>query len=209
MKTKAFFSTIGIFLLTVFCLTSCKKSLEELFSSPSYVNCKLNGEKYAAQYREDIIESFRLTPDFYYNFQNGKGYFNFNFSCYPKKDNSAYQWFNIELCLFLDKPLNIETEYTIAVLPDFHNENIYKAIDHYTKEKQSYCVIEVPSSHAPFRFGNGTMRFTQINNPNEAYMGEFAFVFALTSETQDNDGKEMHLQGNFLITNMDRVHIDY
>ncbi len=54
MKTKRISPTIGILLIAIFCLTSCKKSLKELFSSTSYVTCKLNGEKYAAHYRGGI-----------------------------------------------------------------------------------------------------------------------------------------------------------
>lgn len=207
MKTKVFFPTVGILLLTIFCLTSCKKSLKELFSSPSYVTCKLNGEKYAAHYR-GVFDFWEPTPDFYYNFQKEKGYFRFNFSCYPEKDNSAYPGFSIELCLFLDSPLSIKKEYTVAVLPDFHNEDIYEAIDYYKEKRQSYCVIETASPYSPFCFGNGVMEFTQINNPNEAYMGKFGFTFTPTSEPQRDDEKEMHLQGEFLITNMDRVSIE-
>lgn len=207
MKVKAFFQTISILLLTLFCLTSCKKSLKELFSSPSYVTCKLNGEKYAARYR-GVFDFWEPTPNFYYNFRKEEGYFKFNFSCYPEKDNSTYRGFSIELCLFLDSPLSIENEYTVAVLPDLHHEDIYEAIDYYKEKRQSYCVIETAPSDFPFCFGNGVVRFKQINNPNEAYMGKFGFTFIPVSEPQRDDEKEMNLQGEFLITNMNRVSIE-
>lgn len=207
MKVKAFFQITSIFLLTLFCLTSCKKKLEELFSSPSYVTCKLNGEKYAAHYR-GVFDILEPTPDFYYNFRKREGYFRFNFSCYPKKDNSTYRGFSIELCLFLDSPLSIEDEYTVAVLPDFHQEDIHEAIDYYKEKRQSYCVIETAPSDFPFCFGNGVVTFKQINNPNETYMGKFGFTFTPDSAPQRNDEKEMNLQGEFLITNTNRVSIE-
>ncbi len=207
MKTKRISPTIGILLIAIFCLTSCKKSLKELFSSTSYVTCKLNGEKYAAHYR-GVFDFWEPTPNFYYNFRKEEGHFYFNFSCYPEKNNSTYQWLSIELCLFLDSPLSIENEYTVAVLPDFHNEDIYEAIEYYKEKKQSYCVIETTSPDLPFCFGNGVVKFKQINNPNEAYMGAFGFIFTPTSEPQHGDEKGMHLQGEFLITNIDRVSIE-
>lgn len=205
VRIKNFSPVIVTLLLSLFCLTGCKKSIESFFKSNSYVTCNLNGKRYAADYQELLI--FGATPDFYYRFQNGEGYFKFDVRCHSENKYNECPWFKIRIYLYLDKPLTIDTDYQVAVLPDIDSEDVYEAMNAYEEKKQSCCIIE-SANLSGFRFGYGIMRFRQINNPNEAYMGSFGFVFTPTPDSQGSDEKEMHLQGDFFITNIDRVFIE-
>lgn len=208
MKAKVYFSAIPILLLSLFLFTGCKKKLIEYFSSPAYVSCNLNGKRYEDHYRSQL-ELWGPTPDFYYHFRKGRREFTFNFTGYPEEGNTESSVFYVSLCLFLDEPLTIETSYNIAVLTDSYYDNIDEAIERYKEKKQSYCIIESSLIRSPFCFGNGFISFSQICNPNEAYLGKFGFVFSPLEDSPYIGDDVLHLSGDFFITNSNRVFIEY
>lgn len=208
MKIKVIFYLASILFTTMCSLTSCKKSIEEIFSSNMYVRCNLDGEEYITQYR-GFLDFWSPTPDFFYTFKNGEGYFRFCFYGESEKKDSAFPVFQVKFRLYLNEPLKIEKEYPVSVIPDFNLniEDIDEAIDFYEERKQAYCVIESGIEPGWFSFGDGLIKFTQINNPEGAYKGKLHIKFSSLSDPW-HDGEEIYLNGEFLIIDEKNVSLE-